>query len=129
MITRILVGAPTTNGAEASVQAAAELATSYDAELIVLQVEPVVDARRVFDPDGVPEAPDHLLPLRQRYPGLRVHGHRARGNPLRSLCEVAARERSDLIVIPRGGPTSLLSRRASSALVQRAPCPVLLVAS
>ena len=132
MIARILVGTPSSSHAGAALEAAAELASTYDAELIVLQVEPIIDARRVFDPDGVPEAPDHSLLLRRSYPGLRVRSHLARGNPARAMCEVATQEHTDLIVIQqgrRGNGGNMLSHRASGALAQIAPCPVLLVAS
>jgi len=73
MIARILVGTPSSSHAGAALEAAAELASTYDAELIVLQVAPSIDARRVFDPDGVPEVPDHLLLVR----GAVRHGRRS----------------------------------------------------
>ena len=132
MIQRILVGTGASDDAGPALEAAAELARSYDAELVVLQVEAMIDARHVFDPDGVPEPRNHLVPLRRDYPGLRVRSQRARGNALRTVCEVAEAERPDLIVVQhdrRSRISGLLSRRASSALAQMAHCPVLLVAS
>ena len=132
MIQRILVGTPTSNESPAALEAAAELASSYDAELVVLRVEPEIDARQMFDPDGVPDPTDHVIPLRRRYPGLRVRSHNARGNAVRNVCQVAEDEGSDLIVVPQGrraGADALFSRRASRVLAERAPCPVLLVAS
>ena len=132
MIQRILVGTPSSDDSPAALDAAAELACSYDADLIVLQVEPAIDARRVFDPDGVPAPTDHLTVLRRTHPGLRVRSHSARGNAVRNVCQLAETERPDLIVVPQGGRAgidALLSKRASKALAERAPCPVLLVAS
>lgn len=130
---RILVGTATTSDdGSGALDTAAALARSYDAELIVLQVEPVIDARQVFDPEGVPEPRNHVLGLRRDYPELRVRGQRARGSAVRTMCRVAEQERPDLIVVPHEGRTGvggLLSRRASTALVELAPCPVLLVAS
>jgi len=132
MFERILVGTPPSDEGAGALVAAAEMASSYGAELVVLQLEPVIDARRVFDPEGVPEELDHLQPLRTAYPGLRLRSQRVRGQNARTVCQVAEEERSDLIVLPqarRGTASIMLSRRASSALAQRAPCPVLLVAS
>ncbi|MGH9166096.1 MAG: universal stress protein [Acidimicrobiales bacterium] len=48
------------------------------------------------------------------------------------MCALAESERPDLIVVDQGrrpGGVTVLSRRASQALVERAPCPVRLVAS
>lgn len=132
MITRILVGTPTSAHGAGALLAAAELAHTHDAELVVLQLAPVLDARSVFDPDGIPDPADHLRPLARSFPQLRMRNQQASGNPVREVCRAAEQEGSDLIVVPqsrRGSVSSLLSRRATKALVQRAPCPVLLVAS
>lgn len=132
MFEKILVGTPASGAAGPALQAAAELASSHDAELVVLQLEDAIDARRVFDPDGVPESPSPLAPLRRSFPGLRVRSQRARGDAVRTVCTLAQTERPDLIVVAHGrrvDGVTLLTRRASGALVDRAPCPVLLVAS
>lgn len=132
MITRILVGTPTSDSGAGALLAAAELAHTHDAELVVLQVEPVLDARSVFDPNGVPDPGRYLVPMQRSFPTLRVRSQQAKGNPLRAVCDAARQEGSDLIVVPqarRGSVSSMLSRRASKALVERASCPVLLVAS
>jgi len=131
-ITKILVGTSAGRVGDAAVQAAAELASSYRAELVVLQVEPVVDARRVFDPAGVPEPSSPVTPLARDFPGLRVRSRRARGHTVRTMCQAVEAERPDLVVVPHGRPgggRALLSKRASSALAGRVACPVVLVAS
>lgn len=132
MIEKILVGTPASGESPAALHEAARLATSYDAELVVLELEPVIDARRVFDPDGTPESVSPVIPLRARYPGLRVRSQRAKGDAARSVRAAAETERPDMIVVPHGrrtGAGAAMSRRASTALIGQVPCPVLLVAS
>ena len=131
MFSKILVGTTLRRAADPVVQAAAELASTYEAELVVLELEPLLDARNVFHPDGIPEEPTGVVPLDRRYPEVRVRSRRARGDAVTAVCEAAEQEAPDLIVVPRGGGRgdAFLSRRASSALVSRAACPVLLVAS
>jgi len=132
MIERILVGTTTAVSSDTTLQLAAELATRHGAELHVLRLAPLLDARQVFDPDGVPRQPGSDGDLRRSYPGLRLRSSAARGNPVRTVCAVAEEEQPDLIVVGHGRTRrghALLSRRASNALVERAPCAVLLVAS
>lgn len=132
MIAKILVGTAADDESAATVRLAADLAATHDAELVVLRLAPLVDARQVFDPDGVPEAPAPNPGVGEQYPHLRVRTSVARGDALRTVCQVAEDEHADLIVVGRGGgrrSSRLLSRRASTALVERAPCAVLLVAS
>ena len=126
---KILVSTSATGEPDAALLAAATLATTDDAELVVLELEPLIEARRVFDPAGVPEAGAQLAPLRRDFPGMRVRSRRARGNPVRTVCKVAAAERPDLIIVPQGlASYPLLSRWAARSLVAGAPCPVLQVA-
>ncbi|HVL93487.1 MAG TPA: universal stress protein [Acidimicrobiales bacterium] len=130
-ISKILVGTSAAGGPDQVLQAAAELASTYRAELVILQVEPAVDARNLFDPDGVPDPVSPVAPLTDEFPGLRVRARRARGSAVRTVCEAAAAERPDLVVVPSGraGRRALLSNRASRDLVNRVACPVVLVAS
>lgn len=130
-IKKILVGTPLGGGGDAALLAAAALARAQDAELVVLSVEPPLDAREVFDPDGVPVAANHLPRLRREFPAVRIRARSVRGDAVRRMCEVASTEQPDLIVVPHGraGGHALLTRRASRSLAERAPCPVLLVAS
>ena len=132
MITKILVGTAADDESAASLQLAAELAATHDAELVVLRLQPLIDARRMFDPESV-AGPARAGPdVSDDYPDLRVRTSEARGDALRTVCKVAEHERPDLIVVGHNGTrrgNGLLSRRASYALVERAPCAVLLVAS
>ncbi len=138
MIDKILVGTAANESRE-TLKVAAELATSNDAELVVLHVEPLVDARQIFDPEGVPardRSMDHranpVADLCLQYPGLRVRTSTVQGHPLRVVCDVADSEQPDLIVVGQGRARrsgAPLSRRASRALVERSSCAVLLVAS
>lgn len=131
MINKILVGTTQMRAADPVVQAAAELASTYEAELVVLELEPLLDARKVFHPDGIPGTPTPVMPLDRRYPDVRVRSRRARGDAVSAVCAAAEQEAPDLIVVPRAGGhgDAFLSRRASTVLVSRAACPVLLVAS
>jgi nucleotide-binding universal stress UspA family protein len=59
-----------------------------------------------------------------------VRGRLERGDPLRTILEIAGRDRYDLIVIGTHGRTGLsliLLGSLARKLVQRAPCPVLTV--
>lgn len=139
MIGKILVGTAANADSDETLNVAAELASTNDAELVVLNLEPLVDARHIFDPDGVPardgsrdDRESSMADLRLRYPSLRVRTSTVHGYPLRVVCDVAEHERPDLIVVGQGRPrrsSALLSRRASRALVERSSCAVLLVAS
>jgi nucleotide-binding universal stress UspA family protein len=132
MIEKILVGTVESSGLDATVEMAAELACSQDAELVVLRVDPLIDARQVFDPAGVPIGPSPVGRLRRRYPDLRLRSSQVRGHALRAVTDAARQEQPDLIVVGHGRRSrnrALLSQRASKALVQQAPCAVLLVAS
>ena len=132
MIAKILVGTAADDESAATMQLAADLAATHDAELVVLRLAPLVDARQVFDPDFVPESTTGDSSVGEQYPHLRVRTSQARGDALRTVCAVAEHERPDLIVVGQGNGRRgrrLLSRRASNALVERAPCAVLLVAS
>jgi len=131
MIAKILVGTAADDESGATLNMAAELAATHHAELVVLRLEPLIDARRVFDPTGIPAPTTAGQRVRDAYPDLRIRTSDARGDALRTVCEMAETERPDLIVVGHGARrgNALLSRRASSALVERAPCAVLLVAS
>ncbi len=129
MIEKILVGTMAGDPSAATLELAAELAATHDAELVVLQLQPLIDARQVFDPGGVPAPTSPARRLGEEYPGLRVRTSEVRGQPLRTVCDMAKNERPDLIVVGHGRAGALLSRRASNALVERADCAVVLVAS
>ena len=121
MIEKILVGTVEARGLDATVEMAAELACSQDAELVVLQVDPLIDARQVFDPDGVPVGPSPVSRLRRRYPDLRLRSSQVRGHPLRAVSDAARQERPDLIVVGHGRRSrdrALLSQRATKAALR-----------
>jgi nucleotide-binding universal stress UspA family protein len=129
MIEKILVGTMAGDPSAATLELAAELAATHDAELVVLRLQPLIDARQVFDPGGVPVSTSPARRLGEEYPGLRVRTSEVRGQPLRTVCDMAKNEQPDLIVVGHGRAGALLSRRASKALVERADCAVVLVAS
>ena len=131
MIGKILLGTAAGEDTDASMTMAAELATSNGAELVILRLEPLVDARRVFDPEGIDNDSDAIERLRRDYPSLQVRTSSARGNALNAVCDAADDERPDLILVGQGANArrSPLSSRACRALVQRSTCAVLVVAA
>lgn len=132
MLEKILIGTTPDAESDPTLNMAAELAAANDAELVVLMLEPLIDARWVFDPNGVPGHLSVLRCVRRDHPGLRLRTSEARGDPVRAVCQAAQHERPDLIMVGQarwGRGSALISRRASRALVERAPCTVLLVAS
>ena len=131
MIEKILVGTTVYDQSSPTLDVAAKLAVTHDAELVVLRLAPEIDPREIFDPEGIP-APAGLGALIENYPGLRVRLTAASGNALRTVCDTAEAEQADWIVVGQGRARrrgALLSRRAGRALVQRAAGTVLLVAS
>ncbi len=132
MIAKILIATTSDGEPDATLSVAAELAAANDAELVVLTVEPLIDARRVFDPRAMAGHHDMVLDMRRDHPGLRLRTSAASGDPVRAVCEAAEHERPDLIVVGRGswrrGGTAM-SKRASRVLVDQALCTVLVVAS
>lgn len=125
MFDKILVGTRSSGEDAPLLEAAARLAVDHDAELVVLRLVEAIDARRVFDPQGVPESSCPLRSLRGRFPGLRVRSHVAHGEVVSTVCALAQAERPDLIVVAQ----RRRHRRGSQALVDRAPCPVLVLAA
>lgn len=107
MFETILVGAVSGAG-DGALEAAAELASAQDAELVVMNLDPQVDARAVFDSEGAPPPVDATAELRDRYPSLRVRACSGRGGSVGRVRRVAGRARADLVVMPR---TCRASRR------------------
>ena len=65
MFSRILVGTTLKRAADPVVRAAAELASTPEAALVGLELEPRLDARTVFHPDGIPRTPTRGMPERE----------------------------------------------------------------
>ena len=130
MIEKVLVGTDTSAAADLAVEAAAGLAAKHEAELLVVYVRgerqtgDFVDPKKAADPDG------YLARMKARFPTLRVRSWSERGDPAERLCEVAAAERADTIVVGnRGAQGSRWRVRESvpTMVVRHAPCSVFIV--
>jgi nucleotide-binding universal stress UspA family protein len=103
MIQKVLVGTDTSASADLAVEVAAGLAARHEAELLVLYVRgerPVggaADPKKAADPDG------YLARMTARFPELKVRSWSESGDPAEHLCEVAAAERVDTIVVGNKG--------------------------
>ncbi|MGI5129938.1 universal stress protein [Pseudonocardia sp. CA-107938] len=136
----VVVGVDGSAASVAALEVAADLAASLGARLVAVEAWSDV----AVGPGGTPfrrrEAPDELfaeaaaeleaslLPLRERYPDLAVDQVVAEGTPVRVLLDRAAGARM-LVVGTRGrtGYTGMLMGSTSNALVEFAPCPVVVV--
>ena len=126
----ILVGTDTTAAADLAVEDAAGLARARGAELLVLYVRPDSDLRAVVDPDRSPDPDGYLARMRDRFPGIPIRTRSERGDPAETICDVAAEESVDTIVIGNRGATGSrwAVRDAVPTLVLRhAPCSVFIV--
>lgn len=130
MIRSILVGTDTSPASMIAVEEAASLARGQDAELLVLYVRPPLDAREVFDPEDVPDVERHMGALGPRLSSVKFRTRQEDGDPAETICDVAAEEGVDVIVIGNRGTHG--RRRwflgsVPNAVVQHSPCSVLIV--
>ena len=128
---RILVNTDTIRGSDLALGQAAEFSRTHKATVLVLHVEPLLDAREIFDPgDQHGAAADYLEALPGRYPELNLSTRQVTGDTASAICEVAAQERADLIVVSnsyRYGRRRRLRGSLPRAILRDAPCSVLLV--
>ncbi|MCI0346859.1 MAG: universal stress protein [Chloroflexi bacterium] len=127
---KILIGTDASPSADVAMEAAARLAAAQDAELLVLYVQPPLDAREVFDPSHMPDPEAHLTGLRDRYAQIKVRTRIEAGDPAETICEVAEEETVDVIVVGNRGTHG--KRRwflgsVPNAVVQHAPTSVYIV--
>jgi nucleotide-binding universal stress UspA family protein len=127
---KILVGTDTSASADLAVRSAAELASSSDAELLVVYVRRDDDVREAVDPRKSPDAERYLRQMGARFPGLRVRSWSEAGDPAKRLVEVAERERADTIVVGNKGARGSRWRVRESVptmVVRHSPCSVFIV--
>jgi nucleotide-binding universal stress UspA family protein len=127
---RIVVGTDTEAAADLAVERAAALSQLHGAELVVLYVEPVADAREVFAPRQLPDPDLYLKHIPERFPTLPVRVRRELGEAAETICAVAVEEQADVIVVGNRGAHS--RRRwflgsVAHAVVHRSPCSVYIV--
>jgi nucleotide-binding universal stress UspA family protein len=129
-MTTILVGTDTTAAADLAVENAAGLARAQGAELLVLYVRPDSDLRTVVDPDRSADPNGYLARMHDRFPDVTMRTRTERGDPAETICEVAAEESADTIVIGnRGAQGSRWAVRDAvpNMVLRHAPCSVYIV--
>jgi nucleotide-binding universal stress UspA family protein len=129
-MTTILVGTDTSAAADLAVQGAARLARDSGAELLVLFVRPSEDLRSVIDPDKAPDPNGYLAKVTERFPGVTTRTRVESGDPAERVCEVAAEERVDTIVVGNRGTHGSKWRVRDSVpniVLRHSPCSVYIV--
>ena len=127
---KILVGTDTTASADLAVRDAAELARARGAELLVLYVAPEGDLRAVDDPGQAASPEAYLAALPQRFDGVATTTRVEQGDPAERICEVAADEGADTIVVGNRGVHGSWWRVRDSIpnlVLRHSPCSVYVV--
>lgn len=127
---KILVGTDTTASADLAVRDAAELARARGAELLVLYVAPEGELRAVVDPDKAANPEAYLAGLPKRFDGVPTTTRVERGDPAERICEVAADEGADTIVVGNRGVHGNWWRVRDSIpnlVLRHSPCSVYVV--
>jgi nucleotide-binding universal stress UspA family protein len=127
---KILVGTDTTAAADLAVEAAAELARSSQAELLVLQVRDETSAHDAADPKKTADPERYLSRMPERFPNVPVRSWSEDGDPADRLVEVAEREHVDTIVLGNRGTHGTWWRVRDSIpnlVLRHAPCSVYVV--
>ena len=126
----ILVGTDTTAAADLAVEGAAQLARDRGAELLVLYVQPGSDLRAVVDPDRAADPSAYLARMTTRFPDVVTRTRVEQGEPADRICDVAAQELADTIVVGnRGAQGGRWHVRDSvpNMILRHAPCSVFIV--
>jgi nucleotide-binding universal stress UspA family protein len=126
----ILVGTDTSAAADLAVQGAARLARDRGAELLVLYVRPDTDLRTVVDPDRAADPGGYLARMPARFPDVSTRTRVEAGDIAERICEVAAEEQAETIVIGnRGAQGSRWRVRDSlpNIVLRHSPCSVFIV--
>jgi nucleotide-binding universal stress UspA family protein len=127
---KILVGTDTSAAADLAVEAAAELARSRDAELLVVQVRSDGAARDAADPKKPADPDAYLARMGERFPSVSVRRWAEPGDAAERLVEVAAAEQADAIVVGNRGTRGSWWRVRDSVpnlVLRHAPCSVYIV--
>ena len=126
----ILVGTDTSAAADLAVEGAARLARDRGAELLVLYVRPESDLRAVVDPDRAADPDAYLSRIPTRFPDVATRTRVERGEPADLICEVAAQESAETIVIGNRGVHGNRWRVRDSVpniVLRHSPCSVFIV--
>ena len=126
----ILVGTDTSAAADLAVQDAARLARDRGAELVVVYVRPNGDLRTVVDPDRAADPTAYLAKIPARFPDVSTRTLIETGNPAVRICELAATEWADTIVLGnRGvhGSRWAVKDSVPNIVLRHSPCSVFIV--
>jgi nucleotide-binding universal stress UspA family protein len=126
----ILVGTDTSAAADLAVEGAARLARDRGAELLVVYVQPDSDLRAVVDPDRAADPSAYLARIPARFPDVSTRTRLEKGEPADRICDVAAEELADTIVVGnRGAQGTRWHVRDSvpNMVLRHAPCSVFIV--
>jgi nucleotide-binding universal stress UspA family protein len=126
----ILVGTDTSAAADIAVQDAARLARDRGAELVILYVSPDGELRAVVDPAKAADPSNYLSRMSSRFPGVEVRTRLERGDPAATICEVAAQERAEAIVIGNRGTHGgrwAVKDSLPNIVLRHSPCSVFIV--
>jgi nucleotide-binding universal stress UspA family protein len=127
---KIVVGTDTTASADMAVRDAADLARARGAQLVVLYVRPDGDLRSVVDPAKAASPERYLADVAGRFPDLSTTTRVEEGDPGARICDVAADEGADTIVVGNRGAHGSRWRVRDSVpniVLRHAPCSVLIV--
>jgi nucleotide-binding universal stress UspA family protein len=126
----ILVGTDTSAAADIAVEGAARLARARNAELLVLYVRPGWDLKAVVDPDRAADPSAYLERIRKRFPDVTTRTRVERGDAAARICDVAAEEGAETIVIGNRGVHGARWRVRDSVpniVLRHSPCSVFIV--
>ena len=127
---KILVGTDTTASADLAVRDAADLARARGAELLVLYVQPESDLRAVVDPGKAASPEAYLAGLPTRFQGVTTTTRVEHGDPAEQICQIAADEGADTIVVGNRGVHGSRWRVRDSIpnlVLRHSPCSVYVV--
>ena len=126
----IVVGTDTSSAADLAVQEAVRLAADRGSELVILYVRPGSDAHAVVDPDKVADPAAYLARMTARFPAVSIRSRIVEGDAAERICEIAAEEGADAIVIGNRGAHGSRWRVKESVpnlVLRHAPCSVTIV--
>jgi nucleotide-binding universal stress UspA family protein len=126
----IVVGTDTSAAADLAVEGAARLARDRRSELLVLYVRPDGDLRAVVDPDRAPDPNAYLARVADRFPGVSTRTRVEAGDAAERICDVAAQEGAETIVVGNRGVHGRWWRVRDSVpniVLRHSPCSVYIV--
>lgn len=133
---RIILGYDESDAAKRALERAAELAKTFNAELIVASIAPVITGAvrsgGPIDPTDPPSAHVEEVHHAQTYlegQGVKAEYLAGLGHPAETIAELAKEREADLIVVGHhySGISRLLGQSVSDSVARKVHCDVLLV--